>query len=327
MAESAVLAPFVAFAGRWWRQAGTLAAAVGVAATPAACAVVWAVPALNGGHQADGLLTGVGVVLTVIAVAALVVVVKVVARHRGVRVPGAVAVVLVAVQAAAMVLLDRLAPFRPGLLSVLLYGAPAVLLAGGVLAMTRPARVACAALAAGVFALAVPVRVLQQAVMAWEWTHAAGVPSRAWLQVINVPGMPQEPYQWDARSRALTAYFDMWIDPLYQWADVETVTSDRSAPPATLTWADGDSTGPHPVRCARQEPGLWQCAPADGTAGDTPGVGFVLRSAGVTITLTGSPYDRADLLRSIRAAHPASDAELQSRTGLTPRSLAGWLLL
>jgi hypothetical protein len=271
------------------------------------------------------MLTSVGAVLAAVAVAALAVVVMVVARRRGVRLPGAAAALMVAVQAAAMVLLDRIAPFRPGLLSVLLYGAPAVLRAGGVLARTRRGRAAYAAVTAGVLALAVPVQLLQQAVMAWEWTSVAGVPSRAWLEAVDVPGMPREPYQWDARSRALTAYFDIWIDPLYQWGDVETVTSDRGTPPAVLTWAYGDGAGPRPARCARLGPGLWRCVPAD--RGDSDAVGFVRRSAGVMITLTGSADDRASLLRAIRAAHPASDAELQSRTALAPRSLAGWLLL
>jgi hypothetical protein len=61
------------------------------------------------------------------------------------------------------------------------------------------------------------VRLLQQAVGGWEWTQPGGVPSRAWLQVIDVPGMPQEPYQWDARSRVLAAYFDVLIGPLDMW--------------------------------------------------------------------------------------------------------------
>jgi hypothetical protein len=252
-------------------------------------------------------------------------VVRVMARHRGVRLPGAAAALMVAVQAGTMVLLDRIAPFRPGLLSVLLYGAPTVLLADGVLAGAWRGRAAYAAVMAGVLALAIPVQLLQQAVMAGEWTSVAGVPSRAWLQATDVPGMPQEPYQWDARSRTLTAYFDIWIDPLYQWGDVETVTSDRGTPTAALTWAYGDGAAPRPARCARLGPGLWRCVPAD--RGDSDAVGFARRSAGVMITLTGSADDRAGLLRAIRSAHPASDAELPSRTALTPRSLAGWLLL
>jgi hypothetical protein len=49
------------------------------------------------------------------------------------------------------------------------------------------------------------------------------------------------------------------------------VISDRSAPPATLNWADGDSEDPEPARCRSLGPGLWQCA---APAGYTT-VGFV----------------------------------------------------
>lgn len=247
------------------------------------------------------------------------------ARAAAPRRPEAANAAAVGTLVVSWVVLERLAPIRPGMLSVLLFGAPAVLAYGGARARTWWRHAACAAATAGVLALAVPVQSLQQAVIGWEWTHAAGVPSRAWLQVIDVPGMPQESYQWDTRSRTLTAYFDIWIDPLYQWADTETVTSARSTPPAALTWAYGDGADQRPARCTRPAPDLWQCVPAD--HGDRDAVGFVRRSAGVMIILTGSADDRAALLRAIRAAHPASDAELRSRTALGPRSLAGWLLL
>jgi hypothetical protein len=88
VAESAVLAPFAASARRWWHQAGLLAAAVWVAATPAACGVLWFVPVLSGSRQEDGMLTSVGGVLAAVAVVALAVVVRVVARHRGTAASG-----------------------------------------------------------------------------------------------------------------------------------------------------------------------------------------------------------------------------------------------
>lgn len=170
--------------------------------------------------------------------------------------------------------------------------------------------------------MAAPAGLLQRAFGAWEWTQPGGVPSRAWLQVIDLPGMPQEPYQWDARSGVLTAYFDMWIDPSYQWGAIETVISDRSSPPSTLTWADGDGADPHAATCTRQRrPGLWEC-----TALDEQGIiGFVRRSGPVMIILTGS--DRVGLLHAILAAHPGSDTEVQARNSIAPRTLAGWLLL
>jgi hypothetical protein len=301
-----------------------LAAGLWVAAVPAAAVLVRFVSALSGGGHVDWLFTVIAVVLTVLAVGVPAVVVSRVARHHGVRVPAAAAMVLVAGQAAAMAGLDRLAPFRPGLLSVLLYGAPAVLLAGGALARTWRAHAVRAVLAAAVFGLAVPVGLLQQAVGAWEWTHAAGVPSRVWLQVINIPGEHQEPYDWDARSRILGGYWDTGTDPAYAWAAVEAVTSDRSDMITALAWAEDDNVlTPGNTHCRRQGAGLWQCVT---TATYPEETAFVRRSGGVMIILTGD--DSASvLLRSIQAAHPATNPELWSRTVLAPLSPLGWLLL
>jgi hypothetical protein len=181
-----------------------------------------------------------------------------------------------------------------------------------------------AVLAAAVFGLAVPVGLLQQAVGAWEWTHAAGVPSRAWLQVINIPGKHQEPYDWDARSRILGGYWDTGTDPAYAGAAVEAVASDRSDMFTALAWAEDDNVlSRGNTHCRRQGPGLWQCVT---TATDPEETAFVRRSGGVMIILTGD--DSASvLLRSIQAAHPATNPELWSRTVLAPLSPLGWLLL
>jgi len=262
------------FAGRWWRRSGALALTVLIAAVPVAGAIADLEPVVNGSRQADGLLIGVLVALTVLVVAGLALVVRQVARRRGVRTPGAVAAVLVIAQAATMVLLGVVAPFRPGLVSSLLYAAPAVLLARAALGGGRRSYAWWAAAVAGVVAVAVPAGLLQRALGVWEWTQPGGVPSRAWPQVIDLPGMPQEPYQWDERSGVLTAYFDAWIDPSYQWGAIETVISDRSAPPAILTWADGDGADQLAATCTRQRPGLWQCT----TQNDQGAVGFVRQS-------------------------------------------------
>jgi hypothetical protein len=295
-----------------------------VAAAPAAAVLTWVISAVSGAGSANWLVTVIGVVFAAVAVVVPAVVISRRARHAGIRVPGRAVTltIVVAVQAAAMAGLDRLAPFRFGLLSVLLYGAPAVLLVVSVLARTRRALAVCAVLAAAVFALAVPVRLLQQAMCAWEWTHAAGVPSRAWLQVINIPGRHQEMYDWDARSQVLGGFWAAETGPGDSWAAVEAVTSGRTAMFTALAWAvDGDAD-PGDTRCTRLGADLWQCeytgiSPAD--------VAFVRWTDGVMIVLTG--WDSAPvLLRSIRAAHPATDAELQTRSGLTPRSPLGWLL-
>ena len=111
----------VRFAGRWWWRSGALALAVMVAAVPAASVFAGFEPVINGSQQADGLLTDLTVAVTVLLVAALALVVRRVARRRGVRAPAVVAAVLVFAQAATMVLLGAVAPFRPGLVSFLLY--------------------------------------------------------------------------------------------------------------------------------------------------------------------------------------------------------------
>jgi hypothetical protein len=260
--------------------------------------------------------------LTVVAVVVAAVLLSPVARRGGVRIPGPVVTGLVAVQAAAMAGLDRLAPFRPGLLSLLLYGAPAVL-AVSVLARTWRAYAVSAVLAAAVSGLAVPVGLWQQAVGAWEWTHAAGVPSRAWLQVINIPGNHQEPYDWDGRSRILGGYWDTGTDPAYDWAAVEAVTSGRSDMFTALAWAEDGYSDPGNTQCTRRGADLWQCV---NTASYPEETAFVRRTGGVMIILTGNDSSSL-LLRSIRAAHPATDAELRSRTRLVPLSPLGWLLL
>jgi len=160
---------------------------------------------------------------------------------------------MIVMQAVAMVLLDRLAPFRPGLLSFLLYSAPAMLLARAILARTRRVYTTCAVAGVGLFALAVPVRLAQQALGASEWTQQGGVPSRAWLPVINLPGLSQQPYQWDSRAQLVTGNFVDSSTCCYPFA-VETVIRAQSAPPhTTLIWPDASGDG---STCTVYEPGL-----------------------------------------------------------------------
>jgi hypothetical protein len=326
VAEPAVLADSgVSSGGRRWRVVVLLGAGLLVAAAPAAAVLIWVISAFSGAGPANWLMTVIGLVFAAVAVVVPAVAISWRARHAGVRVPGPAATltIVVAVQAAAMAGLDHLAPFRFGLLSVLLYGAPAVLLVVSVLARTRRPLAVCAILAAAVFVLAVPVRLLQQAVCAWEWTHAAGVPSRAWLQVIDIPGRHQQMYDWDARSQILGGYWAAETGPGDSWAAVEAVTSDHTAMFTAVAWAVDGYADPGNTRCTRLDTDLWQCeytgiSPAD--------IAFVRRTDGVMIVLTG--WDSAPvLLHSIRAAHPASDAELQARSGLVPRSPLGLLLL
>jgi hypothetical protein len=313
-----MLRRFWALTGRWWRRSGGLA--VAIAATPAAWAVVAAVAGLS--TSQFNVRGWVGIVVPAVLLCVVVGIltgligaVRTAARKRGVTAPGAVATVLVLVQAAVMVLLDHLVPFRLGLVSVLLHYAPAVLMAHGAMAGIRRVYIACAVTAAVVIALAVGL--LQQAAGGWEWTHMGGVPSRTWLQVISLPRMTQEPYQWDARSRTLTADFNQ-SDGIYGDGALRMVIPDQSAPPTIWTSEQG-----HPNTSCRtwKRPGSWECV--------DPGVsgvaGYVLRSGPVMIILSGFAWE--GLPDAILAAHPASNAELWSRSGLMPRTVIGWLLL
>src|ERR1700758_3802913 len=147
MAEPAVLADSGVSGRRHRRRlvvvlgAGLLAATV-----PAAAVFVWFVSAVGGDRHVDVLFTVLAVGWTMLTVGVPAVVISRVARRHGVRISVVAATVLVVAQAAGMTGLDHLAPFRMGLLSMLLYGAPAVLMAGGALAATRRGRAECVVL-------------------------------------------------------------------------------------------------------------------------------------------------------------------------------------
>jgi hypothetical protein len=100
------------------------------------------------------------------------------------------------------VVLDRLAPFRFGVLSVALYGAAvavAVVAARRIrtISMTHDRRRTLGralAIMAGLLVLAVPFGYLQRAVAPVAWMAESGIPSRAYLQVITVPGRTKPPF-------------------------------------------------------------------------------------------------------------------------------------
>lgn len=220
-----------------------------------------------------------------------------------------------------LIVLGRLAPFGFGLPSLALYAAPVIV---AILAARATRKIPVArdrlrvlgkalAILAGLLMLAVPFGYFQRAVAPVAWMTESGIPSRAYLQVITIPGMTQEPYEWDARPGRLIAYFDAPFgpgDPGEWWAAIETVSSLSANPCATLDYPDGDAQEPEAATCAKAGPGLWTLTTHDGAY-----AGFVRRADGVTITLTGFAYDRAALHRAIMAAHRAGDAELWPRIG------------
>jgi hypothetical protein len=212
-------------------------------------------------------------------------------------------------------------PFRPGLLSALLYVAP-VIVAGVAIRRTAKSRTARGvrrvlaeglAILTALLVLAIPFGFLQRNLAPAVWFTGSGVPSRAWTQVITVPGMAQEAYQWNARQRQLTAYFDAPAGMAESWAAVETVRSGSSSPCATVDYPDGDAAPTKPARCTRAARGLWTLTPRDRSS-----VGFIRRTDGVTITLTGFRADRSLLRRAILSARPGSNADLWTRINSIP---------
>lgn len=223
---------------------------------------------------------------------------------------------------ASWVVLDRLAPFRFGLLSLALYAAPAaVAVAAARRARTIPMardrrRTLGQALAimAALLVLAVPRGYFQRAVAPVVWMAEAGLPSRAYLQVITIPGMWQEPYVREGDQ--VTGYFDTPIGPLDFWGAIEAVRGASANPCATLYYPDGDGQSAYTARCAQAGPGLWVLTTSNGSS-----VGFARRADGVTITLAGYAGDKAALRHAIMAAHRAGDAELWPRIGPAPVNL------
>ena len=225
------------------------------------------------------------------------------------------------------VVLDQLAPFRFGLLSVGLYAAPAAV---AVVAARRARAIPAArdrrrtlgralAILAGLLVLAVPFGYVQRAVAPVVWMAAAGIPSRAYLQVITIPGMTQEPYT--REEDQATAYFDAPVDPSDffnpdVWSAIERVGSGSQDPCATLYYPAGDGQVARAATCAPAGPGLWMLTTSDGSQ-----VGYARRADGVTITLAGYAADKAALRHAIMAAHRAGNAELWPRIGPAPVNL------
>ena len=238
-----------------------------------------------------------------------------------------------AAAAGSWIVLDRLAPFRFGLLSVALYAAPVAVAVvavrrAGTIPATRDRRQTLGralAILAGLLVLAVPFGYLQRAVAPVAWMAESGIPSRAYLQAITIPGMTQEPYAREGDQ--VTAYFDELVDPSDfmgsdAWSAIETVGPGSQDPCATLYYPIGDGAVALAARCAPAGPGLWML-----TTGDGSSVGFARRADGVTITLTGSAGDKAALRHAIMAAHRAGDAELWPRIGKPGTAPVNFLFL
>jgi hypothetical protein len=304
----------------WCRAAG-LSASIVAAAVPLAV-LIRVLATFPGGWSRNSFGVGVGIIVLVAGMLVTVPVAWAAARRRGIWRPRLTAMLLVAIQAAVIVMLSIAAPFRPGLLSVLLYWAPAMGMAVAVLRGTRVALSAAGGLVVAVVSMAVPVHLLQQAIVAREWLWGNGVPSRAYVQVISLPDSTQQSYQWDRQTSTLTAYFIYAPPGALQEGWVATETVSRGGNPCETGLVEPaewvETPGVDPVSISTEvNPGQWVCSTDDGLTG------YVLRLGGLTITLVTSGMNSSTGVESaFLAHHPASDAELWSLTDQYPQSLA-----
>lgn len=304
-----------------WPRAGIVVAlglGAACAATPAGAlgtALLFAAPP---GPVGIALFTAVSVLVAGAGIRAMAALLR---RRARTAYPARVALATVCVQALAAVALDRAAPFRCGLLSLALYSVPALIAAAAALARSHAALAAWAAAAVGL-ALSVPcLGAAQRHWYAEQWLTAHHIPSSALVQVVDVPGLSQEPYIYDQASGQVTAFFDWypdWMLPAIA-EDAETVTPGAADPCGPLTFAEGDGTATKTPGCTQIDAGLWQRSDAQGNAG------YVAYRDGVTLALTGSEHDHSELLTAISRAHSATDADLWQRSA-PPDSLIGWLL-
>ncbi|MET8629760.1 hypothetical protein ABZW30_39560 [Kitasatospora sp. NPDC004669] len=91
---------------------------------------------------------------------------------------------LMALDLAATHGLALLLPFRPGLLSVLVFALPSFALAGAVVRRSRTALLAAVGTLLGVFVLAFPLRAMQREVGVQDLLREAGIPSRSLMQPV-----------------------------------------------------------------------------------------------------------------------------------------------
>ena len=293
-----------------------LVATLGIAATAvSAPGAALAVALLSDAPPFAVDLVLLAMISAAMAVGGLRALYKLLRGRPGIAHPGRVALVAVCVQGVAAVGLDRAAPFRWGLLSLVLYSAPALLAAAAATARWRTALAVCAAAAVGLGLCAPSLGAAQQHWYADQWLAAHHIPSNVVVEVIDVPGLRQLPYTYDQGARQLTAEYDGSLDGVDGWFAVETVTAGSPDPCGPLTTADGDGLGTQTPGCTQIDGDLWQRADAAGVEG------YVLRRDGVTVTLAGPAVA---LPAAIGAARPAADADLWRRT--TPASPFGWLL-
>ncbi|MDH6115155.1 hypothetical protein P3T36_004074 [Kitasatospora sp. MAP12-15] len=236
---------------------------------------------------------------------------------------------LIALDLAVLHGLALLLPFRPGLLSVLVFALPPFALAGAVVLRSRAALLAAVGTLLGVFVLALPLRAMQQELGVRDLLLGTGIPSRSLLQPVLSPDVQITGMSGDGH-RAVFVLSDQadldntgGISDGFDKSAVETVSSGYSDPCGRLLpSADGENLTSSPFTPCLPEPGgLW----TDGANR------YVLQRDGLTITLASAGMSTLDgggeVRQAILATHPATEPELRSLEGWFPSSLLGLLLL
>ncbi|MFJ9847297.1 hypothetical protein ACIRYZ_44120 [Kitasatospora sp. NPDC101155] len=238
---------------------------------------------------------------------------------------------LMALDLAATHGLALLLPFRPGLLSVLVFALPSFALAGAVVLRSRTALLAAVGTLLGVFVLAFPLRAMQREVGVQDLLRGAGIPSRSLLHPVLSADVLVTGISWDGH-RAVFVLSDQadlantgGISDGFDKAAVETVSFGYSDPCGRpMLSADGENLTTSPLTPCLPEPGgLW----SDGANR------YVLQRDGLTITLAAAGGELNTLSgggearQAILATHPATEPELRSLEGWFPSSWLGCLLL
>lgn len=233
----------------------------------------------------------------------------------------------------AVAVLELVAPFHLGFLSVLMYGFPfAVILIAGRAAYRRenPWEATRKGTSVLVVALvvAIPVGRFQRVVTDYVPIlgdgidydcYSSGIPSRAYVQVISVPGSSSDSdgFHWEGCHHRAVAYFDV-PHPLFNladiwegWGAVETVWKGNANPCPHIQYpSDPDADTEHAGRCEKIGPDLWKVIPYD----DPWDVAFVRHENGMTIALAGYVTAQTRLERALMGAHEVTDAERRPRS-------------
>ncbi|MDH6133810.1 hypothetical protein P3T37_003208 [Kitasatospora sp. MAA4] len=245
-------------------------------------------------------------------------------RRRWLLAPALIAVALAATGA-----LGHLLPFRPGLLSVLVFALPSFALAGAAVLRSRAALLTAAGLLLGVFALALPLRAAQQEIGVQDLLIGTGIPSRSLLQPITSPGVEVTGLSSQGRQAVFVFSDQQDLDDgsggfssAFEKAAVETISPGYSDPcNRPLLSADGERLTTSPLTPCFPEPGgLW----SDGASQ------YVLQRDGLTITLSAAPNLstlHGHVAPAILSTHPVTDPELRTLEGWFPYSWLGVLLL